>query len=43
MIGIAVMYLLLIGGMLMADVFYSVSNVGWEEFKAILADEYIQS
>ncbi len=36
------MYLLLIGGMLMADVFYSVSNVGWEEFKGILGDEYIQ-
>ncbi len=42
MIGIAVMYLLLICGMLMADVFYSVSNVNWEQFKEILADEYIQ-
>jgi molybdate transport system permease protein len=42
MIGIAIMYLLLIGGMLGADIFYSVSNVGWEEFKEILNDEYIQ-
>lgn len=43
MIGIAIMYLLLLGGMLLADVFYSVSNVGWKEFKEILGDEYIQS
>ena len=42
MIGIAIMYLLLIGGMLGADIFYSVSNVGWEVVKEILNDEYIQ-
>jgi len=43
MIGIAMMYLLLLGGMLVADIFYSVSNVGWKELKEILGDENIQS
>ena len=42
MIGIAGMYLLLIGGMLIADVSYSFSHVGWEELKEILSDRSIQ-
>ncbi|MEE9403408.1 MAG: ABC transporter permease [Algisphaera sp.] len=42
MVGLAGMYLLLIGGMLLADIFYAVSHVGWAGFKDVLGDENIQ-
>ena len=42
MTGIAAMYVLLIGGMLAADISYSISHVGWAELKEILSEDSIK-